>query len=759
MTMILGIMRANYAAFPISTRNSPAAVAHLIEKTRATHILVGREQAMHNLVMQSLEVLKAQNVAARVPGLSPMPIFDELYMSSEDLSVKEVPYEQRGPDTLALILHSSGSTSFPKPINGTLHRLLQFARAPCYGERDLKGKVMSLHGNPMFHAMGFTIASFAITAGMCVSLPAPKNPPPSSTAELTIHGAMNTRSDLVLAVPSMIESWSRNTEYVEWLSQCDGLVFGGGPLTKEVGDYLVSHGVPLILEYGSTECGAVKHFLQDEHLGDDWQYFRFADHIDVRLEPYVTGQYECIIMANEHVRPHVINTTIDGIDGYATSDVLEQHPTRNGYWRVLGRTDDQIIHSTGEKLMLSKTNPGPLEGTMNQDPHVVASVIFGRGRFQAGILVEPRAEYSIDPADENRLAEFRNQLWPTVQKINAFAPQHSRLFKEMILVTKPSKPFAYTAKHTVRRGIVLKEYEEEINALYDTIDSTTEVNVQYPAQWHLAQAIAFVRSVVHDIMGHKVADDDDLFQNGCDSLQATYIRNALLRAIRESSKINTHTVSEGFVYDNPTVSRLGSFLTSVVLGAKFPSSNPESSIARIASMHAMVAKYTTDFPVFSPDRAASGQLSGDVVLVTGTTGSLGCHLLVQLASNSEVRRVYALNRPARNGDITRHRQERALLERGMDVAILDSDRVVMLEGDLTQPGFGLPADTYHEMHTSVTHIIHNAWHVDFALKLSSFEPQVQGIRALVDFALTVPASTKPAHIQFISSIGVVQSRH
>lgn len=77
--------------------------------------------------------------------------------------------------------------------------------------------------------------------------------------------------------------------------------------------------------------------------------------------------------------------------------------------------------------------------------------MFGRGRLQAGILVEPKPEYSFDPSDEAKLADFRNKIWyvsdkhrtlyfvaqkrirPTVVKMNAFAPQQSRLFKEVMI--------------------------------------------------------------------------------------------------------------------------------------------------------------------------------------------------------------------------------------------------------------------------------------------------------------------------------------
>lgn len=48
--------------------------------------------------------------------------------------------------------------------------------------------------------------------------------------------------------------------------------------------------------------------------------------------------------------PAVHNRTINGEQAYATSDLFIQHPTKKGFWKVFGRTDDQIMHSTGEKV-------------------------------------------------------------------------------------------------------------------------------------------------------------------------------------------------------------------------------------------------------------------------------------------------------------------------------------------------------------------------------------------------------------------------
>ena len=75
--------------------------------------------------------------------------------------------------------------------------------------------------------------------------------------------------------------------------------------------------------------------------------------------------------------------------------------------------------------------------------------MFGRAQFQAGLLVDPIDSEKFDPADEEKLVAFRNKIWcvlcnfnwrvllfivvfrPVVEKANAFAPQHSRIFKEV----------------------------------------------------------------------------------------------------------------------------------------------------------------------------------------------------------------------------------------------------------------------------------------------------------------------------------------
>ena len=52
-----------------------------------------------------------------------------------------------------------------------------------------------------------------------------------------------------------------------------------------------------------------------------------------------------------------------------------------------------------------------LEILLSQDPHIRCAVIFGRGRFNAGVLVDPIAAEQFDPANEERLVAFRAKIW------------------------------------------------------------------------------------------------------------------------------------------------------------------------------------------------------------------------------------------------------------------------------------------------------------------------------------------------------------
>ena len=106
MTTVMGIIRAGYTAFPISQRNSAAAVAHLLSATNVTHMLVGEEQSMQSLANAALEIMKTSST--KMPATSLMPHFKDIYIEEADATFRPLPANRPQLIEPAIIFHSSG---------------------------------------------------------------------------------------------------------------------------------------------------------------------------------------------------------------------------------------------------------------------------------------------------------------------------------------------------------------------------------------------------------------------------------------------------------------------------------------------------------------------------------------------------------------------------------------------------------------------------------------------------------------------------
>jgi hypothetical protein len=246
---------------------------------------------------------------------------------------------------------------------------------------------------------------------------------------------------------------------------------------------------------------------------------------------------------------------------------------------------------------------------------------------------------------------------------------------------------------TVRRQAVIADYEDEIASLYETVEQTATLNIPSLVEWDAASTLDFVRNAVHNIMANDLGDDEDIFQHGCDSLQATWIRNGLLGALRDLAQLDTRRDTDNFVYEYPTISQLAAFVFGIASGQHEKETSVETK-AKV--MREMVKKYIQDFPTHTGERKLPTP-AAKVVLVTGTTGELGCYLLSLLLADDSVVHVYAINRSSPQQTALRDRQAHALVERGLDAGILDSSKLSLLTGDVSRPGFGLATSVYQQV--------------------------------------------------------------
>ncbi|KAK6611194.1 hypothetical protein H4I96_02792 [Botrytis cinerea] len=144
------------------------------------------------------------------------------------------------------------------------------------------------------------------------------------------------------------------------------------------------------------------------------------------------------------------------------------------------------------------------------------------------------------------------------------------------------------------------------------------------------------------------------------------------------------------------------------------------------------------------------------VLVTGTTGSLGSHIVAYFAQLPEVETVVCLNRLSMVDATLRQQQSFAL--RGISLDKISMSKLRVIETDTAKSMLGLPKSTFQYLTDNVTHIIHNAWPMSLTRTVSAYESQFKVMRNLI--ALSSEAtSQRPAPFklgfQFISSIGVI----
>ncbi|OJT05247.1 hypothetical protein TRAPUB_3954 [Trametes pubescens] len=473
----MAIMSLGYTAFPLSPRNLPVVTAHLLEKTGVSQLYASEDAAMQGSAKAAAKLLEEKGLHVDLLPMIKPEEWVSLPAGVEPFSLADIA------DTdVTVILHSSGTTAFPKPIPITRRGLINLSNIPCFGEVDLAGKRIAAHTNPICHAMGLATMMWPLSSGSTFALYPPEYPPRIPTPADFLAAWVACKSDIVFCIPAFIEAWARDPANLPTLQALTCIVFSGAPINKAIGDNLAKAGVTLHPFWGSTEVGPATMFIpRDPPPVDEWEYFKFSHHITFKLEPQegLDGIVEPIMIPTDVCFPQVTNAERDGQRVFAVGDLLEPHPTDKNRWKVFGRVDDQIALSTGQKI-----NPVPYEGTVAHDPHIASVLVFGNTRIEPGLLVEPAAGTSVPPGDVQALEDFKELIWPAIEKANALVPEFAHIKHNMIVVTSAEKPLEHTPKGTARRGVCLKLYEAEIDALYAAEADVAPEHRQFPDRAH-----------------------------------------------------------------------------------------------------------------------------------------------------------------------------------------------------------------------------------------------------------------------------------
>ena len=684
--------RLGFTVLLLSTRLSPEAIASLLETTHC-----------NDLVASDAMKSKVDAVSALRPLRSTLLLSDYRRGPVTELNLDlDLDFET---NTSCHVMHSSGSTGFPKPIRN-IQKSYIYNAANNFG---LRGFITL----PLYHNHGMASFCRALYAGKVLYFYNPQLP--LSARQLTaVFKHLGSQLEIFYGVPYALKLLA-TPEGIELLKRFKMVMFGGSACPDDLGNLLVDAGVNLVAHYGATEVGQLMTSFREP--GDkEWNWLRPT----AALLPYLRwvrhgDAYEVVIA--DGWKSKVTSNQPDG--SYATRDLFIRHPEKSDRFKYVGRLDDWIVLVNGEKV-----NPVQFEHTVQADNRVAEAVVFGAGQVAPGLIIVPARDYDAMSEDE-----YLKLVQPTIDAANAHAESYAKIARENIRVLKADaiNDCPKTDKGTVIRSAFYKKFEALIQSVYEDAQAAGGGDLQLDREGMQLWLTDLVLEILK--LGPegaaRVTPEADFFALGLDSLGAYRVFSRILRTLDLGPR--AAEVPGNVCFEYPSIRALASYLSALRAGEDY------RKRSEIEEMQVLIDKYAA-FEV-RPRRNAG---SPKVVLLTGVTGSLGAQLLHKLLRTPGIEKIYCLNRGAN----PHARTVDSLASRGLDVPD-DNVRVESLSADLTRPDLGLAPAVVERVNL----VIHNAWSVNFNLGVSSFENQIVGERNLIDFSFA-----SNARFFFVSSV-------
>lgn len=715
----LALNRLGYATLFLSTRLTATAYARLMDMADC-----------HKLIIHESFRQVASDIESEREGCSSIAILQRAAWHArpaiESITRPTVdPVKEGGK--IAWILHSSGSTGFPKPIFLTNRQ--------CLANFKKSFNLRSFCTSPLFHShalMEFGRALYTKAAMFWVNHSQP------ITSINLLEAMQVVKPQMVSAVPYVLKLLAEKDEGIAALARTQLVMYAGSSCPDELGDRLVNGGVNLIANYGATETGQIMTSFRPP--GDkEWSFMRcwspVADH--VLFDEIAPGVFECVGLDGlpskgpSNSKPPFSPTNPE--NSFRTADLFTRHPDprKSNYYKYLSRLDDRITLVNGEKVL-----PIPIEGSIRQDEIVREAVVFGVQQTMPGLIVFRAKEKALELSDE----QYLDAVWPTIEAANAKAESFARVIRDLVVVKGPDCLYPKTDKGTFIRAQVYQQFAEDISGAYQRLNAEDKGSVKKALsipeleEWLLAKFQKDLRIPLPD-------KTTDIFSAGVDSLQTTRIWRAIKQELDLGS--GSDSLSQNAVFEQGTVEALANHLYQLRTAGDASKEEDETKV-----MEELIEKYsnfTTHFP------ATTSQPEKEVVLVTGATGNLGAFIIAELVKKPSVAEVWALVR-APGQAVAGARIIQSLASRNIDLSNDELAKLHAVPSDLSRPDLGLSTHSLNHLISSLTTVIHSAWAVNFNLGVRSFEQQhIRGTHNLINLCLRTRLSS-PAKFFFCSSV-------
>ena len=229
-------------------------------------------------------------------------------------------------------------------------------------------------------------------------------------------------------------------------------VSGGGPLDKDIGEFLNAIGLPTLQGYGLTEASPVVSCNSIDNIKVDTVGLPFkGNKIKIADDGEILVKGENV-MLGYWKNPEATNKTI--IDGWLhTGDIGEIDP-ENGYLKITDRKKDIIVTSGGDNI-----SPAKIENMITLFEEIEQCMVYGDNKKYLVALIVPNKDFvnQIKKIDE-KITQINKKL-TQIEKIKKYFIVNENFTIENDLLTPTMK---------VKRNKVIKKYKDNFEKLYTT---------------------------------------------------------------------------------------------------------------------------------------------------------------------------------------------------------------------------------------------------------------------------------------------------
>jgi acyl-CoA synthetase (AMP-forming)/AMP-acid ligase II len=356
------------------------------------------------LVLPAGELAAAREAAGRL-GVRTLDVAWEGGRTAVAAEAAPAPYEQGAPEDIAILLHTSGTTSRPKQVPLLQRNLVASARSMTRHYR-LTPEDVSYVAMPLFHVHGLVASTFAaLLAGGAVVVPrrlAPRrfwqhlgeHGVTWFSAGPTIHHMLLERAGEVGPASLRFTRSCSSALAPELLARCESV-----------------YGVPMLEAYGMTEAS---HEMAANPLPPGERRpgtvgiptgaaIRIVDRAWKEVAPGAPGE---VTISGAGLTPGYLGNPEANAESFRDGwfRTGDQGVFEDGYLRLVGRIKELIIRG-GENI-----SPGEVEDVLLSHPAVADAAVFGVPDEKYGEVVAAAVSLKGEADEAALLAHCRERL-------------------------------------------------------------------------------------------------------------------------------------------------------------------------------------------------------------------------------------------------------------------------------------------------------------------------------------------------------------